>query len=148
MTEIDRRSIMLGALALGMSVCAPIAAHTLALDPKNGRYSIGNSELSVEWGWDKKGVWEMSSREGVCWYNDGAVDDPRMKWSATAARELIIEHFGLKDVADQFPLEVIAHMPPFRLFAIRRYMEQKLDLPKIDMISDRGGAHCCASTIA
>ncbi len=113
-----------------------------------GRYSIGNSDLSVEWGWVHPD-WSMSSREDYrTWDDEGPLAVDRGKYwreRQERARLLIIEHFGLERIMDTLPLEKIATISPAALFAMRRELETSCGFEcKNDMISDRGGGHCSA----
>ena len=121
---------------------------------KPGRYSIGNSDLSVEWGWQVHPNWSLSSRDDyVRWEDDGplyvAAYGDHVWLNQKRGRELIIEHFGLQSIADELPLAVIAMTSPAALFALRRKLETERGLEnKNDMISDRGGDHCSAEYCA
>jgi hypothetical protein len=131
-------AVTVGAQAATGPVETQKFTHPVAAVP--GRYSIGGSELSVEWNWQHDG-WRMSSRDGGQWFDDGPLDK--------AGRALILEHFGLEDLSQQLSLEVVAALSPARLFALRRQHEARWGLDrKNDMISDRGGGHCSAEHCA
>jgi hypothetical protein len=119
----------------------------LKVEAKPGRYSIGDSFGCAEWGWNAIGVWEMASRDGVRWDNDGKLNDPHpaLRNLQEHTRVLILEHFGLESIADQLPLATIALIPPSQLYMMRRNLEKERGFPRMDdMKSDRGGDHCSA----
>lgn len=143
--DIRDRSILAAALA-GVVIEKNAIVEQKIAATLPGRYSIGDSELCVEWGWIHAG-WGLSSKDDyIRWDDDGPLYDPRVWFNRQErGRQLILEHFGLERLTDDLPLAVIAKTSPAALFAMRRKLETTCGLEcKNDMISNRAGDHCSA----
>ncbi len=93
--------------------------------------------MACDWRWpENRPVWTMSTRyyAEVRWYDIGSP-------LSEEGRAMILseEHggFGLWKLADKLPLERIVLMTPVLLIGMRRTLEEKYGLPRLDPISKR-----------
>ena len=105
------------------------------------QFMVGDHSLACDWRWPHgHPIWRMSSKEGVEWLDNGPLTEQ--------GRTLILEHFGLDTIADQFPLEVLQETSPANLAAKRQELEKKQKLPHLEVVSTRIGGHVPAATAA
>jgi hypothetical protein len=94
-----------------------------------------NAELAVDWDWNIKQQWARSDKEGpgARWYSTPGLDKD--------AYEAILKKFGLEEMRSELPLEELIKTGPYELGAIRRIIEDKRKLGRLEIISDTLGDH-------
>ena len=98
-------------------------------------YDGDDYQCAVDWDWRIKGKWARSDKDGPGnrWHTIEGLDD--------RAHQSLLEHFGLEDYADEFPMEKIKFMSPAKLAAARRKKEEVYVLERKAMVSDTIGEH-------
>lgn len=88
--------------------------------------------FSADWNCWTAGQWAISSTENNrIWYYESGLDK--------TGRNALLEHFGLAQWADEFPLEKMISMSPAVLIAARREKETAHDLPRLKVVTDSFG---------
>ncbi|RJR14112.1 hypothetical protein C4585_00755 [Candidatus Parcubacteria bacterium] len=112
---------------------AEVSAPPLPI-PKRQSYMVGGDTISVDWRWPgDEPCWRMSSKEGITWEDDGPLNE--------GGRQLLLQHFGLEEIASHLPLERIMLMSPHQLEKERRALEAQHGLERLEITSSRPGAH-------
>lgn len=102
------------------------------------------AQFAVDWSWNVRDRWARSVKEGL---GDAWETCPGLPGLDEEAYRALLEHFGLKDWSDEFPVERIISMNPRQLAAARRKKESKYHLERKEMVSDTLGAHVSAEMI-
>jgi len=89
--------------------------------------------FSVDWNWKVRVKWARSVKEGNSW--QVIIGLSRKSYEA------LLEHFGLEEYADEFPIEKIISISPARLVAARRAKEETHGFDKKTVVSDTLGDH-------
>ena len=100
----------------------------------------GEGKIACDWNCWVGGKWTMSSRERECqWHFEGDLNEN--------GRQEILNHFGLKDIADELPLGKIETMPPAKLAELRRGLEAMQNLGKMSFTSSLICNHVSAELV-
>jgi len=100
------------------------------------------AQFAVDWSWKVRDRWAPSVKEGLgdTWETCPAGLDEE-------AYRALLEHFGLKDWSDEFPVERIVSINPRQLATERRKKESKYHLERKEMVSDTLGGHVPAEMV-
>lgn len=90
-------------------------------------------QCAVDWDWRIKGKWARSDKDGSKWYTTKGLDDK--------AYRALLEHFGLENYADEFPMKKIISISETKLAAARREKEKLHRLKRKKMVSATIGSH-------
>lgn len=106
-------------------------------------------QCSVDWNWKTlertlektPDQWARSDQDGPggAWQTIKGLDNK--------AYRALLEHFGLEDYADEFPMEKVIFMSPAELAAARREKEKLHELEPKKMVSDTLGDHRSAEEV-
>jgi hypothetical protein len=98
------------------------------------RYSDSEGRLyAADWNyWGYKLQWSRSQRSSLGWYPLG----PRLDEKAYAA---LIQHFGLEEFTENLVADDICQMSPRLLANLRRRLESRRDLPRLEIKSQTLG---------
>ena len=96
-----------------------------------GVYSIvynskknGSFTHAIDWNWQKAKMWACSEKEGSAWYSSDLDNEAYLT---------LLEHFGLEEWRDEFPMNRIISMNPQQLTGERREKEKLYNLPRMEM---------------
>ena len=94
---------------------------------------------AIDWDWEFKRQWARSTYEGMQWEATEGLDEQ--------SHLLLLNHFGLEEWKDDFPIERVIMVSPSELAEWRWHKEDIHGLNAIRMVSDTVGSRVNAAMV-